>query len=105
MKIVIAEYCCLGNSVLLFSTFKTLKYIKNCSAIYVGNNKFIGIINLKFNKYLDEIVYLSKFNIKTFFKLHYIIKYINCSRYQIIMIKIKFIFSGQLIKKNINNLF
>ncbi len=59
MNIVFAEFCGLGNSVLLSSTFRSLKNYKEFKIVYVGNNKFSGITIHKFSQYIDERIILS----------------------------------------------
>ena len=70
MKIVVSEFCGLGNSVLLSSALRTLKNA-NFHVSLIGNNKFGGISIHQHSKFIDEKIDLSKFTYKVlinFFK-------------------------------------
>jgi|TARA_B110000027_G_scaffold134118_1_gene165000 ADP-heptose:LPS heptosyltransferase len=70
MKIVVTEFCGLGNSVLLSSGLKTLKNA-DFHITLIGNNKFGGMSIHQHSKFIDERIDLSKFTYKiftTFFK-------------------------------------
>tara|TARA_B100000029_G_scaffold486931_1_gene541797 strand:- start:2186 stop:3199 length:1014 start_codon:yes stop_codon:yes gene_type:complete len=64
MKILITEFCGLGNSVLLSSALRSLKSEQGLKVTLVGNNKFGGISIHKYSNYIDEIINLSKINFK-----------------------------------------
>ena len=77
MNIIITEFCGLGNSVLLASALKQLKKSQKVYLSYIGNNKFSGLTIHKFNSCIDEIIDISKYNIKTFTKFFKKIKESN----------------------------
>lgn len=69
MNIVFAEFCGLGNSVLLSSTFRSLKNYEEFKIAYVGNNKFGGITIHKFSNYIDERIIFSNLKLSIILKL------------------------------------
>ena len=73
MNILFSEFCGLGNSVLLSSAFRTLKFYKKIKLFYVGNDKFSGLSIHKYNKYVDEIIDISKLNLKCLSRFNQIV--------------------------------
>ena len=74
MNILIAKFCGLGNSVLLSSTFRSLKNHPNLKLFFVGNNKYSGLSIHNHSKYIDEIIDISNLNLKSFKKLKNLIR-------------------------------
>lgn len=69
MKIVVTEFCGLGNSVLLSSALKTLNNHADFHVSLVGNDRFGGISIHKYSKFIDEKINLSKFSYKVLVNL------------------------------------
>ena len=74
INVIISEFCGLGNSVLLSSAFRSLKKSKKYKTYYVGNDKFSGLTIHDYNKFIDDIINISKLNSKNFFKFIKLIK-------------------------------
>ena len=69
MKIVVTEFCGLGNSVLLSSALRTLNNSADFHVSLVGNDRFGGISIHKYSKFIDEKIDLSQFSYKVLVNL------------------------------------